>query len=181
MGIGEASGDNRAADAADRAMNNPLLEEGEFLGAKSMLVSIASSSGITLMEQGEIMHYIAEKADEGANIISGVTFDDNLGDKVVVTLIATGFNAAKDKRADGKAKVISINGGAARQSNNDLFSSGEFDSLTQSALRHGERLNDPETPAYVRAMEADKAKAKEDAHRFGSKDNIIQFPGQRWA
>ncbi len=91
MGIGQCGGDGRAEDAAQMAISSPLLEI-SINGATDVLVSITGSSDITLNEINDAMNIIYEAVDEEANVIFGATIDDNLGDEVRVTAIATGFD-----------------------------------------------------------------------------------------
>ena len=92
MGIGFARGDNRALNAAEQAINSPLLES-TMEGAKGVLLSIAGGSDLGLHEVNAAASMVEERADEDANIIFGTIIDDNLGDEVRVTIIATGFDA----------------------------------------------------------------------------------------
>lgn len=91
MGIGQCGGDGRAEDAALMAISSPLLEI-SINGATDVLVSITGSSDITLNEINDAMNIIYDAVDEEANVIFGATIDDNLGDEVRVTAIATGFD-----------------------------------------------------------------------------------------
>ncbi|MCL2807555.1 MAG: cell division protein FtsZ [Coriobacteriia bacterium] len=90
MGIGSASGDNRAVEAATQAISSKLLES-SIVGAKRILVSVAGSSDMGLAEVQEAATTVTESADADANIIFGSVIDDTLGDQVKVTVIATGF------------------------------------------------------------------------------------------
>jgi len=91
MGIGVAAGENRAVEAALRAISSPLLEDVDISGAKGVLVNISGSSSMTMDEFEAVNRTIHEKVHEDANIIIGVTIDENLGDELKVTAIATGF------------------------------------------------------------------------------------------
>ena len=91
MGIGVASGDNRAIEAATRAISSPLLEEIDISGAKGVLVNISGSSAMTMDDFDAVSRVIHEKVHDDANIIVGVVIDEELGDTIKVTAIATGF------------------------------------------------------------------------------------------
>ena len=96
MGMGLASGEGRAIKAIENALASPLLNSNDITGAKSILVNISSGSGgneLTMDELGEITDYMYETASEDALIIRGLSQDENLGDNVSVTVIATGFPA----------------------------------------------------------------------------------------
>jgi len=90
MGIGRSSGDNRAAQAAKAAISSPLLET-SIEGAKGVLLNITGGPNLGLFEVNEAAEIIASSADPDANIIFGAVIDENMGDSVQVTVIATGF------------------------------------------------------------------------------------------
>lgn len=91
MGVGTARGDNRAVDAAELAINSPLLES-TMDGARGVLLSIAAGSDVGIQEVNTAAAMVQEKAHEDVNFIFGTIFDDNLGDEVRVTVIAAGFD-----------------------------------------------------------------------------------------
>ncbi len=92
MGIGSATGENRAVEAARAAISSPLLET-SIEGAKGVLLNITGGSDLGLFEVNEAAEIIAEAADPDANIIFGAVIDDNLKDEIRVTVIATGFES----------------------------------------------------------------------------------------
>lgn len=92
MGIGIGEGENRAVDAAKMAINSPLLET-SIEGAKGILLNITGSGNLSLFEINEAAEIISEAADPEANIIFGSVIDENLGDRVQITVVATGFGA----------------------------------------------------------------------------------------
>ena len=107
MGIGEGTGENRAADAAKMAINSPLLET-SIDGAKGILLNISGSSDLGIFEVNEAAQIISDAADPDANIIFGSVIDESLGDKVQVTVVATGFgNNAKSVPEFGKTTTTS--------------------------------------------------------------------------
>ena len=93
MGIGVATGENRAADAAKMAINSPLLET-SIDGAKGILLNISGSANLSLFEINEAAEIISDAADPDANIIFGSVIDESLGGKVQITVVATGFNSS---------------------------------------------------------------------------------------
>ena len=97
MGVGSARGENRVMAATEQAINSPLLET-TMEGAKGVLISVAGGSDLGLMEVNNAASIVEEKADEDANIIFGTIIDDNLGDEVRVTIIATGFDEKANAR-----------------------------------------------------------------------------------
>jgi len=94
MGIGRASGESRALDAARQAIASPLLEV-NITGAQGILFNVCGSSNLTLYEVTEAAEEIRVAADPEANIIFGTSFDERLGDEVVITVIATGFDSGR--------------------------------------------------------------------------------------
>ncbi|MDR2536100.1 MAG: cell division protein FtsZ [Treponema sp.] len=93
MGIGYGNGDNRATEAANNAIDNPLLEGTAIEGATRFLINVSGSEDLSLVEFQEVVNIITAKADPDAEIISGTSLDSSLGDKLRVTVIATGFQA----------------------------------------------------------------------------------------
>ena len=93
MGTGIAAGENRAREAAQRAIMSPLLEDVSLESAKAVLYNITAPEDITAEEIAEIGDIISEATPEDSNIIFGVVFDDNIGDEIRLTVIATGIEA----------------------------------------------------------------------------------------
>jgi cell division protein FtsZ len=92
MGTGIASGENRAVEAAQRAISSPLLEDTSIHGARGVLINITGGTGMTLHEVSEASTIIHDAADPEANIIFGTVIDKKLDDCIKVTVIATGFS-----------------------------------------------------------------------------------------
>ncbi len=91
MGTGEASGERRASIAAEEAIANPLLDDVSLKGARGLLLSITGGRGLTLYEVDEAASRVRQEVDPEANIIVGATFDETLGDKVRVSIVASGM------------------------------------------------------------------------------------------
>ncbi len=96
MGIGIASGENRATEAAERAISHPLLEDISISGARAVLMNITCTSELTLDEMTEAADRIYEEVGDDAEIIWGQAIDETLGDEMRVTVIATGIGGQKD-------------------------------------------------------------------------------------
>lgn len=95
MGTGVASGANRAVIAVEEALNSPLLNNNDILGARNILLNITSGiEEITMDEIGDITDFVQEKAGNSADLIWGNGVDESLGDKISVTIIATGFSTS---------------------------------------------------------------------------------------
>lgn len=94
MGAGEATGDNRAIEAAEKAISNPLLDDVSMKGAKGVIVNITGGYDMTLFEVDEACNRIRDEVDPDANIIFGSTFDEALEGTIRVSVVATGIDAA---------------------------------------------------------------------------------------
>ncbi len=97
MGIGYATGEGRAKEAAERALRSPLIED-EINGARGILLSIAGGDDLTLYEVNEAAEAVREAATDETNIIFGATIDDRLEGQMWVTVVATGFGGARTSR-----------------------------------------------------------------------------------
>ena len=93
MGTGEADGDKRAIEAAERAISNPLLDDVTMKGAKGVLINITGGADMTLFEVDEAANRIREEVDDQANIIFGSTFEESLDGQMRVSVVATGIEA----------------------------------------------------------------------------------------
>jgi cell division protein FtsZ len=93
MGTGEAEGDNRAIEAAEKAISNPLLDGVSMKGAKGVIISITGGEDMRLMEVDEAASHIKELVDPDANMIWGSSFNNDLGGKIRVSVVATGIEA----------------------------------------------------------------------------------------
>ena len=98
MGVGHASGKDKAEQAAMAAISSPLLET-KIAGAKGVIINITSSPDIALDEIDTASQIVTERAHEDANIIWGATFDENMEDEMSVTVIATGFQGTESEKA----------------------------------------------------------------------------------
>jgi len=105
MGIGIASGENRAVTAAQMAINSPLLES-SIKGARGVLINITGSANLGIHEINKAASIIQETVDEDANIILGTAIDENLEDQIKITVIATGFGEAVRQELDPKKRII---------------------------------------------------------------------------
>ncbi|EKZ7092340.1 cell division protein FtsZ, partial [Listeria monocytogenes] len=102
MGIGIATGENRAAEAAKKAISSPLLET-SVDGAKGVLMNITGGSNLSLYEVQEAAEIVSSASDEDVNMIFGSVINDELKDELIVTVIATGFD--EEKQAQQQAQV----------------------------------------------------------------------------
>lgn len=111
MGVGSATGEKRALEAAQLAINNPLLEDSSIEGADALLINVTACRDFSLAEYQEVVQAVSERISDDAEIICGNVFDDRKKDEVMVTVIATGFNGERDKgaRKSGKPELITRN------------------------------------------------------------------------
>ncbi|MDR2759915.1 MAG: cell division protein FtsZ [Spirochaetaceae bacterium] len=152
MGIGIGSGENRASLAANNAIDNPLLEDTTLEGAQRILINITGGENLTLVELEEVAQIVTEKADEDALIIYGTSLDSKLGDKLQVTVIATGFH-----REEPMINSPLKNPEKDKKEQSDLFGLDEWGALTgggskQSGLsiRNNYREDYLEVPTIIR-------------------------------
>jgi len=94
MGIGRATGENRASQAAERAISSPMLEN-SMDGAKGVLLSVSGPASMTLHEATEAARVVSDHADSEADIIFGAIIDDDLAEEMKVTVIAAGFEGRR--------------------------------------------------------------------------------------
>jgi cell division protein FtsZ len=108
MGTGEAGGDNRAIEAAEQAIANPLLDGVSMKGAKGVIISITGGEDMRLMEVDEAANHIRELVDADANIIWGSAFNNDLDGKIRVSVVATGIGAEEVVPMPQPAKVFAF-------------------------------------------------------------------------
>lgn len=131
MGIGVASGENRAVEAAERAISHPLLEDISISGATGVLMNITCSSDMTLEEMTEASDRICKEVGEDADIIWGAVVDDSLGDEMQVTVIATGIGSkAGDAQANRAPAEQPLRGRIRDVTPADLESGIDYDEPT---------------------------------------------------
>src|SRR3546814_8377215 len=108
MGTGEAAGDNRALEAAEQAIANPLLDGVSMQGAKGVIISITGGEDMRLMEVDEAANHIKDLVDPDANIIWGSAFNNDLEGKIRVSVVATGIDAEAASNQAAPAKVLAF-------------------------------------------------------------------------
>ncbi len=107
MGIGIARGEERAKDAALNAIQSPLLDGVSIHGAEGVLINITANSDVSMAEIGDAVQTIEEAAGEQANLIFGVVFNEDLGDQIMVTVVATGFRQnAQSEGGEQEQEVV---------------------------------------------------------------------------
>ena len=136
LGVGSAEGENRAVEAARKAISNPMLDNRHIDGARNILVNITSSDDLTMNEIEELIKTITATADPNHKVFWGQTFDSSMGNRVSVTVIATGFEETEADAARAKAE-------REREENSNVMDLNDFDSLIngKSSMRS---LSEPE-------------------------------------
>ena len=129
MGIGVASGENRAEDAAKQAIQSPLLET-SIEGARGIIINITGGSDMGLHEANTAAELVQRSADPEANIIFGTVIDDSMGDEIQITVIATGFEKEEERRSNSQYENIVADAWRKRNSNtiSSISSSSSNDS-----------------------------------------------------
>jgi cell division protein FtsZ len=133
MGIGSASGDNRAAEAATAAVSSPLLET-TLDGATGVLLNITGGPDVGLFEVNEAAEVVTSHADPNANVIFGAVIDESMGDAVRVTVIATGFGTRQRRRRPEPAAALA-SGPSPRRVREDAVTTEDADIEIPSFLR----------------------------------------------
>ena len=139
MGTGRAGGDNRASEAAQQAINSPLLEDISVSGAKGLLMNITAPPDITMDEIDVASNYIKGEVAEDAEIVWGIVFNEEMGDEVQITVIATGIDKDQYK------KVVRLR---------DLTPEEAKDKWTVKL--NGEEINEYDIPAFQRKGEGEE-------------------------
>ncbi len=111
MGTGEGSGENRALEAAEQAIANPLLDGVSMQGAKGVIISIIGGEDMKLLEVDEAANHIRELVDPNANIIWGSAFNPDLQGKICVSVVATGIEQSADQAVEAASRPISLSTG----------------------------------------------------------------------
>ncbi|MGA9120430.1 MAG: cell division protein FtsZ [Bacteroidota bacterium] len=170
MGTGLAKGENRATEAAHAAISSPLLDDISIAGAQGLLVNITGGPDMGMVEMEEAAGIITSAAGDDANVILGAVIDENLGDEMMVTVIATGFNRRPGVGTPSRASLINRNSNPVVE----RVPSGTYDlkkldppavtrrgidlpnvqSLSHMESDRAERIDksDPDKPAFLRKI-----------------------------
>ena len=158
MGIGVSSGENRAVEAAKKAISSPLLET-SIVGAQGVLMNITGGESLSLFEAQEAADIVQDAADEDVNMIFGTVINPELQDEIVVTVIATGF---EDKPTSQGRKASSTGFGSSATSSPSTQSAPKEDSFTHSTSNsrpsdglseRSHTTKDDDIPSFIRNRE----------------------------
>jgi cell division protein FtsZ len=162
MGTAVASGTNRAVDAANRAINSPLLEDNCINGAQGILINVTGSSSLSLHEIHEASSIIQKAAHENANIIFGAVQDDAMKEAVKITVIAAGFREVANKKPQSRPSYLPKTWRSGRESEANAEAAQPANvvvpppTVVQHAARHVPEVNQPmavddlDVPTFLR-------------------------------
>ena len=157
MGTGRSSGENRAVEAAKEAVNSPLLEDISISGAKGLLMNITGPSSMSMDEIDEASSYIRGEVAEDADIFWGVVFDEDMGEEIQITVIATGIDK---ERHDKVVRLRDITPQEAEE--------------PWSVRVNGEAMDPLDTPTYQRVTEEAGVPAREEPETVREKKGIFK-------
>ena len=120
IGLGFGEGTNRAVEAAKQSINNPLLENASIEGAKAVLVNIAGGDNLTLQEYQDVVELITANVDEEALITAGQSYNPALGERIRVTVVATGFEHRSVSTGANAAEIFGTKNGKPEEENNEV-------------------------------------------------------------
>ena len=162
MGAAEAEGDNRAIEAAQRAIASPLLEDMSIKGARGVLINITGGETLALHEVNEAATLVQEEADEDANIIFGAVLEPKMGDKIRITVIATGFgdfDRLRKPRSRNEYEVFERSGSRRADNVRSLPREG------RRVVRLGTIIDEDDNPRYVPTSN-DRVAGKGDSSEY---------------
>lgn len=189
MGIGRATGENRAHDAAAKAINSPLIET-TITGAKGIIINVTGGADLGIMEIQTASELVNEAADSDANIILGAMIDESLGDEIQITVIATGFDSGKPspvmKRTSPMMKSIErkVEQPLITPSNGGVFAGiaknmeelkGDSEKPSGNA-ENNSAVTEAEKPAFEKPFERPFAKPKTGIFNGFGEDDGIDVP-----
>ncbi len=157
MGTGVAGGDNRAVEAAQKAISSPLLEDNSIQGARGVLLNITGGPEMTLFEVNEASSLIQAEAHEDANIIFGTVVDETMGEEIRITVIATGFDP-QERGYERHAEFSGVSNVGKKRENfekptfirNKTEKTGEKPVVIRMGMINEDDDMDFETPAFLR-------------------------------
>ncbi|MCK5284462.1 MAG: cell division protein FtsZ, partial [Alphaproteobacteria bacterium] len=142
MGTGEAEGEKRAVEAAEAAINNPLLDDISMKGAHGVIINVTGGYDMTLFEADEACNRIRDEVDPNANIIFGATFDDSLEGVMRVSIVATGI----EKEIEQKKR---LSGGTPKTDATNKINIGRVKPNTEGNAEKGRYVSQPATSTFV--------------------------------
>lgn len=184
MGTGEAEGENRAIEACEAAISNPLLDDISIRGAKGVLVNMTGGPDMTLFEADMAVNTIRKEVDDNANIIFGSAFDENMKGKIRVSVVATGIDEEEYRKnllrdnanSQSSSKFRSVDSIFTSSQNNEQEQDSFFDpgkitvpkkeevvSISAGSYNSETQYQESENPNYGKSDKKDNAKIAEEA------------------
>jgi cell division protein FtsZ len=174
MGTGEGEGENRALEAAERAIANPLLDGVSMAGAKGVIISIIGGEDMKLLEVDEAANHIRELVDEDANIIWGSAFNPDLQGKIRVSVVATGIDGTGETRV---AEPRSFSLGASRAPKRPVLELPAADEVEDSYTPGPLKAPEPEPePVAAASYEYEDQGEDEDTSYAGAEESPARAP-----
>ncbi len=160
MGTGEAEGDKRAIEAAEAAINNPLLDDVSMKGARGVIINVTGGYDMTLFEADEACNRVRDEVDPEANIIFGATFDETMNGKMRVSIVATGI----DKEAEAKKR------------SGETAAAGIERAIPNTDVSPAQKTAASQPPVFVSAKTVQEIKAPTPAERIIAKQSGTPLP-----
>ena len=165
IGLGFGEGTNRAVEAAKQSINNPLLENASIEGAKAVLVNIAGGDNLTLQEYQDVVELITANVDEEALITAGQSYNPALGERIRVTVVATGFEHRSVSTGANAAEIFGTKNGKPEEENPEI---------PQFSKRHEEAPLKKDNP-YEREKETPKDSGVININRWADLKNQLNL------
>ena len=165
IGLGFGEGTNRAVEAAKQSINNPLLENASIEGAKAVLVNIAGGDNLTLQEYQDVVELITANVDEEALITAGQSYNPALGERIRVTVVATGFEHRSVSTGANAAEIFGTKNVKPEEENNEV---------PQFNRRHEEAPQKKEN-SYEREKESNKDSGVININRWTDLKNQLNL------
>ena len=165
IGLGFGEGTNRAVEAAKQSINNPLLENASIEGAKAVLVNISGGDNLTLQEYQDVVELITANVDEEALITAGQSYNPALGERIRVTVVATGFEHRSVSTGANAAEIFGTKNGKPEEENPEI---------PQFSKRHEEAPLKKENP-YEREKETPKDSGVININRWTDLKNQLNL------
>ena len=165
IGLGFGEGTNRAVEAAKQSINNPLLENASIEGAKAVLVNTAGGDNLTLQEYQDVVELITANVDEEALITAGQSYNPALGERIRVTVVATGFEHRSVSTGANAAEIFGTKNGKPEEENNEV---------PQFSRRH-EEVPQKKENSYEREKEGNKDSGVININRWTDLKNQLNL------
>lgn len=162
MGTGEAEGDKRAVEAAESAINNPLLDDVSMKGARGVIINVTGGYDMTLFEADEACNRVRDEVDPDANIIFGATFDESMEGKMRVSIVATGI----DKEAEAQKRSGGTGSGGMERATPNTLTDKEPETMDAAPA-----ATTSQPPVFMSAKTVQEIKAPTPAEKIMAKQS----------